>query len=66
VRRPLYLVRRARGEWLDRGVYLLLGASLLCFALCVLRWRREAPARDLRVMGATVALLFAAAAWMLR
>lgn len=66
VRRPLYLVSRARGEWLDRGVYLLLGAAWLSLALCVLRWREGASTRGLRAMGAVTAGLFAAAAWMVR
>lgn len=66
VRRPLYLASRARGEWLDRGVYVLLGASWLSLALCVMRWREGASPRALRGMGATTAALFAASAWALR
>lgn len=66
VRRPLYLASRARGEWLDRGVSLLLGAAFLSLAVCVLRWREGASSRALCAMGATTALFFAASAWMLR
>lgn len=66
VRRPAYLAAVARGEQLDRGVALWLGASLLGLAVCALRWREGAPAGLLRASAGATAVMLALAAWWLR
>lgn len=55
LRRSRYLVDRARGELLDRGVTLLVAASFLCVALAVAAWIPGAPPRRIRAMAAAVA-----------
>ncbi len=66
VRRPAYLASVARGEALDRGVALWLGASLLGLAVCALRWREGASAGLLRASAGATAVMLALAAWWLR
>ncbi len=66
VRRPAYLAAVARGEQLDRGVALWLGASLLGIAVCALRWREGASPGLLRASAGATAVLLAVAAWWLR
>ncbi len=66
VRRPAYLAAVARGEQLDRGVALWLGASLLGIAVCALRWREGASPGLLRASAGATAALLAVAAWWLR
>lgn len=66
VRRPAYLSSLARGEALDRGVALWMGASLLGIAVCALRWREGASTGLVRASAGASAVMLAVAAWWLR
>lgn len=66
VRRPTYLAAVARGEQLDRGVALWLGASLFGIAVCALRWREGASPGLVRASAGATAVMLAVSAWWLR